>query len=218
MKFLATLVTLLALVVIGTATDYSHFTISGKCRDAPDVDWTTSINAYLRRIPRKITYATLVGHYPIPGIELGEVNVRGLRGFSPYKPYTTFCIANNTFLEVFVFADSPGISVEWMACSGQYGNLGAFVSGSTLRLLFMATPSEEEPRKLQLRKVYPQTAGDAKVYITGGSKVFQTLADVVTVMARPYIQILWNHFLLEEAALLIEEEHLRLWRFYTEML
>uniref|UniRef100_A0A6M2E4S8 Putative conserved secreted protein n=1 Tax=Amblyomma tuberculatum TaxID=48802 RepID=A0A6M2E4S8_9ACAR len=186
---------LLLVAAVGVSSVSSDYTGRIKFDCAAGVDYAASIDAYLRRIPNNITLPSVMDT-EIMGFKTSPPVLTGLGSLWTYKPYYTFCVDNQTFVEAVVFADEPlTLSIKWKICTGSRGKVGAKVSSSKVRLYFMAAPTVEEPTKVILYNLEPESLDDERLFVEGATSGFRTLVEVVNVVAMPNIERLWSLFL-----------------------
>ncbi|XP_075722759.1 uncharacterized protein LOC142765525 isoform X2 [Rhipicephalus microplus] len=124
---------LLAVFQLGTASNNDYNLVTARCDNTPEIDWTATINAYLRRIPQSIPISGSKEKNWIIGFKTSTPEVTGLGSLWAYKPPHTFCVANRTLIEVEAFADDPlQINAEWNSCTGGTGKLGTTAAGEAL--------------------------------------------------------------------------------------
>ncbi|XP_077538133.1 uncharacterized protein LOC144150166 [Haemaphysalis longicornis] len=199
------LIALTAVKIASARNDYSNLTIADHCPNAPDVDWTKSVNTYLRQIPDTIPLPVPIGTL-FPGIKIGTLKVTGLGGLWPYKPYTSYCVENKTYIEVPVFADEPlRISVDWKTCSGHQGEFGIRVSSQSLRLFFFPAFGEQSNAGVALFNVLPDSLEDPALFLEGGSQWLSRATLIANVITMPHLEMLWSKFLRVDTPSLIRE-------------
>lgn len=198
MMTLPKLFTLLTAVQIASCSyDYSSIVIADRCQDAPDFDWDTSVNEYLRNITDSITIRG-PDISLIPGIKFGPLKVTGLGHLWSYKPHTSFCAGNTTYIEAHVFADKPlRFHFDWKTCSGQRGEAGIRVSSNSLRLIFVGR--EDYDMGVWLFKIFPESLEDAALYVDGGSEWLRRPVLIANVIIRPQLELFWSTFLRRDA-------------------
>lgn len=190
---------LTALKIASAEHDYSSATVAERCPNTPDVDWAKSANAYLRRIPEAITLPAPPSSL-IPGIKLGSLKVTGFGSLRIYKPYTTYCLRNNTYIETDVFADQPlAVTVDWKTCSGNHGKFGIKVYNGDFRVVFASVSGEENKVGVSLVKLLSDTPQDPTLFVEGGSEWLKTATSIANVITLPYLELLWNMVLRRDA-------------------
>lgn len=196
MASLTKLLTLLiAVKIAGAANDYSSIIIADRCPNAPDFDWTRSVNAYLRQIPETFTLPGPATS-SIPGIKLGFLKVTGLGALWTYKPYRSFCVDNQTYIETHVFADKPiRLSVDWKTCSGHHGVFGTRVASNSLRLIFVSGSGEDNNVGISLFKLFPESLEDPALFVEGDSQWLRTAASIANLVTMPHLDLMWRKFL-----------------------
>ncbi|XP_070377371.1 uncharacterized protein [Dermacentor albipictus] len=204
MALLAVSIALLAIFQLGSAgNDYSQL-VTARCHNAPDVDWTESINAYLRRIPDIITIPGPAKKPGILGLKFSSVEVTGLGSLCAYKPPHSFCVSNRTMIEAEVLAvDSFGLNVEWKSCTGSSGKLGTKVSPSRLRIYFVAEPTAEDPYRIRLQNIEPDNLYDAQLYVTGTNPTIMSFVEALKIVFMPHLQLMWSRLIRVDAVALI---------------
>lgn len=200
------LIALTAVNIARAGNDYTNIIIADRCPNAPDVDWTKSVNTYLRQIPDVIPLPGPIGSF-IPGIKIGTFKLTGLGGLWPYKPYTSYCVGNKTYIEVHVFADEPlRLSLDWKTCSGHQGEFGIRVSSQSLRLFFLPTSGERNNAGVSLFTVLPDSLEDPALFLEGGSQWLRTATSIANVIIMPHLELLWSRFLRVDTPSLIREK------------
>ncbi|XP_077523994.1 uncharacterized protein LOC144135119 [Amblyomma americanum] len=204
MAFLATFLTVLVALHISSADKHPLTVSTGPCPGVPNVDWTESINAFLRRIPNNITLPSIFETTEIVGgFEEGHHSLSGLGGLWPYKHYHSYCINKETFIEIVAFAHEPlAAEMEWKSCTGSTGHIGMKVSSSKLRLVFKALPTSEDPTHVELFKIYGDALEDPWLYVTGAPEGLTSLINVVGYLLKPQIKEFWSHLLRMDARFL----------------
>ncbi|XP_075556751.1 uncharacterized protein LOC142588819 [Dermacentor variabilis] len=167
-----------------------------RCGNAPDVDWTETINSYLRRIPEMISMRSNMSETWIMGLEFSKPELAGLPSLWAYKPAHSFCASNTTFVEAVVFADDPlRITLDWQSCTGTSGKLGTTVSSSQMRLYFTANPTPQDPYRLRLHHIRVDSLEDPRLFMTGVSPAIHNFVTVLEFVGMPHLQLFWNSFL-----------------------
>ncbi|XP_065286032.1 uncharacterized protein [Dermacentor albipictus] len=207
MAFLAVPIALLAMFqFVNAGNDYSNL-VTARCDKAPDVDWTESINAYLRRIPDTITIPGPTEKTWIMGLKTSSIEVTGLGNLWAYKPPHSFCASNRTVIEAVVFAGDPlGIKVEWKTCTGSRGKLGTKVSPSKLRIYFVAEPTPEDPYRIRLQNIEPDSLDDPQLYLTGAHPAIISFVQALGIVGMPHLQLLWSRFIRVDVMSLIRDD------------
>ncbi|KAK8761151.1 hypothetical protein V5799_027583 [Amblyomma americanum] len=168
----------------------------GRCDGAPEIDFTESINAYLRRIPNNVTVPIDPEKTWPMGIKISGTKVTGLASLWAYKQYHTFCVRNRTLMEAVVFADDPlTFSLNWKSCTGHRGKLETKVSLSKLRLYFMPEPTPEDPTKVIMYRIEPMSLDHPLLFIEGTPSGLRALVDVFSFLAMPHVQLFWRRLL-----------------------
>lgn len=204
MAVLAVPIALLAMFQLGYAANDHSKLVTVRCQNAPDVDWTESINAYLRRIPDRITIPGPAQKRGILGLKFSSVEVTGLGSLWAYKPPHSFCVSNRTLIEAVVFAvDSFALNVEWKSCTGGSGKLGTKVSPSQLRIYFVAEPTDEDPYRIRLQNIEPDNLHDAQLYVTGTNPTIITFLEALGIVGMPHLQLMWSRLIRVDAMALI---------------
>lgn len=205
MASLPKLVTLLiAVKIAGAANDYSSIIIADRCPNAPEIDWTKSVNAYLRQLPETLTLPG-PARSAIAGIKFGFLKVTGLGALWTYMPYKSFCVDNKTYIEAHVFADKPiRVSVDWKTCSGHHGVFGTRVSSSSLRLIFVSGSGGYNNLGISLFKVFPESLEDPALFVEGDGQWLSTAASIANVVTLPHLELMWRRFLGRDVQYFIE--------------
>lgn len=199
------LTALTAVKIASAGNDYSNIIIADRCPNAPDVNWTKSVNTYLRKIPDTIPLPSPTESF-IPGIKFGKFKITGLGGLWLYKPYTTYCVGNRTYIETHVFADEPlRLSLEWKTCSGHQGEFGIRVSSQSLRLLFVPASGEQNTVGVSLFTLIPDSLEDPGLFVEGSSYWFRTATSIANAIIMPHLELLWSRFLRVDTPSLISE-------------
>ncbi|KAK8761147.1 hypothetical protein V5799_027585, partial [Amblyomma americanum] len=186
---------LFLLATVGVSAAAHDYSGKVKFDCTPGVDYTASINAYLRRVPNNITVQPIKDTH-IMGFKFSPLVLTGMGSLWAYRPYYTFCVDNQTFMETVVFGDDPlTLSVNWKSCTGSRGKLGARVSSSNLRLYFMATPTAEDPTRVILYNIGPDSLDDAHLFLEGAPSGWRGFMDAISVVTMPHIEIFWRRFL-----------------------
>ncbi|XP_075554070.1 uncharacterized protein LOC142587068 [Dermacentor variabilis] len=205
MAVLTVAIALLAMFQLGNAAnDYSKL-VTARCHNAPDVDWTESINAYLRRIPDRIPIPSPAQKPGILGLKFSSVEVTGLGSLWAYKPPHSFCVSNRTLIEAVVFAVNPlGLNAEWKSCAGNRGKLGTKVSPRQLRIYFAAEPTPEDSYRIRLQNIEPNNLHDPQLYVTGTNPTNIHLVEALGIVGMPHLQLMWSRLTRVDALALIE--------------
>ncbi|XP_050036961.2 uncharacterized protein [Dermacentor andersoni] len=208
MAALAISLAMLSMLQLGsTAQDYPML-VTARCDNAPDIDWTGTINSYLRRIPETITMRSNMRETWILGFEFSKPELAGLGSLWAYKPAHSFCASNTTFLEAVVFADDPlRITLDWKSCTGVSGKLGTRISSSQMRLYFTAKPTPEGPYRLQLHHIRVDSLEDPRLFATGVSPAVHNFLTVLEIAGMPHLQLFWNRFLRVDALFFMPDAH-----------
>ncbi|KAL1484150.1 hypothetical protein MTO96_011721 [Rhipicephalus appendiculatus] len=141
-----------------------------RCYHTPDIDWSESINSYLRKIPDTIRAGYLDDSW-IRAFSLDSPKLTGFGSLWSFKPPYIFCAANRTVIEVVVFAHDPlRISVDWKSCTGSSGTFGSTVTASQLRLYFFVVSNSDGSQRIRLRVIKPDNLEDPKFFVTGTSR------------------------------------------------
>ncbi|XP_037577220.1 uncharacterized protein LOC119459585 [Dermacentor silvarum] len=206
MASLAIPIALLALSQLGNAAnDYSKL-VTARCDNAPNVDWTDSINALLRRIPETITIPSHTEKTWIAGFKTSSVEVTGLGSLWAYKPPHSFCFGNRTMIEAVVFADDLlAMNTEWKSCTGGSGKLGTRVSTSKMRIFFESDPTPEDPYRVRLQNIKPDSLDDPQLYMTGLSPAITGFVEALGIVGMPHLQLFWSRFLRIDVMYLIRD-------------
>uniref|UniRef100_A0A131YMZ1 Metastriate one of each protein family n=1 Tax=Rhipicephalus appendiculatus TaxID=34631 RepID=A0A131YMZ1_RHIAP len=181
-----------------STAEETPFSVSiGPCPGTPQVDWTESINAYLRKIPNNLTLPDFLEDNRALGMEIGSAHLMGLGDLWAYKPYSAACFhPDTTHIEATAFARVPLVAtISWKGCTGGSGEMGIKVSSSQLRIVFKATPTSEDPAHLELSRIYPVTLEDAQMFITGAPGVPTRLVNYSSVIFKHQIEKLWSMIL-----------------------
>lgn len=196
MARLSSLLTILVGLHLSVADD-SGFAVSlGRCSNVPEVDWTESMNGRLRQIPNNLTLPSFVDEESFAGIDISLPQLSGLGSLWIYKPYHTYCVGKDTFLETTAFAREPLVlSIDWKSCAGSSGHFGIKVSTSQLRLVFKAAPTSDDPKHVELFKVYPDSLEDAQVFLFGAAEPITSIVKFANLMSKPIIEQFWRFFL-----------------------
>lgn len=207
MASLAVRIALLALFQLGNAAnDYSKL-VTARCDNAPNVDWTESINGFLRRIPKTITMPSRTEKTWIAGFKTSSVEVTGLGSLWAYKPPYSFCVANRTLIEAVVFADDPlMINIEWKSCTGSSGKIGTKVSTSKLRIYYESDPTPEDRYRVRLQNIEPDSLDDPQLYVTGTSPTVSGFVEALGIIGMPHLQLFWSRFMRVDAMSLIRDD------------
>lgn len=177
--------------------------VADRCQNVPDFDWAESVNSYLRKIPDTITLPGPAISL-IPEIKIGPLKVTGLGDLWSYKPPTSFCAGNTTFVDAHVFAHKPlRFYVDWKTCSGQQGKFGIRVSSNNLRLVFVGL--DENNKGMWLFKLFPESLEDPALLLDGGNEFLRTAASISNIIIMPHIELLWSMFLRRDARYLIRQ-------------
>uniref|UniRef100_A0A023G423 Putative secreted protein n=1 Tax=Amblyomma triste TaxID=251400 RepID=A0A023G423_AMBTT len=202
---IATLLSFLVALRLSRADTQPLTVLTKPCPGVPDVDWTESINAYLRRIPNNVTLPDIFASNEIAGgLEVGRNTLSGLGNLWPYKHYHSYCAGNKTFIEVIAFAHDPlAAEMEWKTCGGAYGHIGMKVSSSKLRLVFIALPSADDPTHVELFKIYGDSLEEPWVYVTGAPKGVTTMIRVIGFLLKAHIKEFWAQLLSMDAQFII---------------
>uniref|UniRef100_A0A224YCV0 Metastriate one of each protein family n=1 Tax=Rhipicephalus zambeziensis TaxID=60191 RepID=A0A224YCV0_9ACAR len=196
MNKLSSLLTVLVGLHFSVA-DNSGFAVSlGPCSNVPEVDWTESIKDRLRQIPNNLTLPSFVVEESFAGIDIGLPQLSGLGSLWAYKPYHTYCVEKDTFLETTAFASEPlVISIDWKSCAGSSGHFGVKVSTSQLRLVFKAAPTSDDPDHVELFKMYPDSLEDAQVFLFGAAEPIISFVKFANILSKTIIEQFWSYFL-----------------------
>lgn len=196
MARLSSLLTVLVGLHLSVA-DGSVFAVSlGRCSNVPEVDWTESIKGRVRQIPNNLTLPSFVVEESFAGIDIGLPQLSGLGSLWIYKPYHTYCVGKDIFLETTAFAREPLVlSIDWKSCAGCSGRLGIKVSTSQLRLVFKAAPTKDDPEHVELFKMYPDSLEDAQVFLFGAAEPIISIVKFANVLSKPIIEQFWSFFL-----------------------
>nr|XP_037290816.1 uncharacterized protein LOC119186217 [Rhipicephalus microplus] len=198
---------LLAVFQLGTASNNDYNLVTARCDNSPEIDWTATINAYLRRIPQSIPISGSKEKAWIMGFKTSTPEVTGLGSLWAYKPPYTFCVANRTLIEVEAFADDPlRINAEWNSCTGGTGKLGTTISAARLRLYFVVDPTPEEPHRIQLYNVSPERIDDAQLYVTGANPGLTEFLEGLGVFFMPHLQLFWSRFIRVDAVAILRDD------------
>ncbi|XP_077523996.1 uncharacterized protein LOC144135121 [Amblyomma americanum] len=181
---------------VGYAAEHQLKISPGRCSGAPEFDFTESINAYLRRIPNNITVPINPEQTWQMGIKISSTEVTGLASLWAYKRYHTFCAGNSTLMEAVVFADDPlTFSLNWKSCTGHRGKLATGVSSSKLRLYFMPEPTPEDPTKVIMYRMEPESLDHPVLFVEGMPSGLRGLVSILNVLAMPHMELFWRRFL-----------------------
>uniref|UniRef100_A0A023G1Q5 Putative secreted protein n=1 Tax=Amblyomma triste TaxID=251400 RepID=A0A023G1Q5_AMBTT len=187
---------ILALFVASTASIAAESiprVVPGRCYGTPDIDFTESINAYLRRIPDNVTIPISLEKTSILGVKISSGSVTGLASLWAYKQHYTFCAGNSTLMEATVFAVEPlTFSINWKTCTGQRGKLGTKVSSSKLRLYFMPKPTPADPTKVIMYNIAPESLEAPSVFVEGMPSELRQLVDILSAVAMPHMELFWR--------------------------
>lgn len=197
---------LMAALQLGSASD-KNILIKARCDNAPDIDWTETVNAYLRRIPDTINIRANMENTWVTGFKTSAPRVIGLGSLWAYKPPYTFCASNRTVIEVeAVAADSMRIDMDWKSCTGSSGTLGTSVSIGKVRLYFAVEATPEEPLRLRLNTIEPDSLEDPRVYVTGVRPGLSNFIQGLGVVFMPHVQLLWSRFLRVDTVALLRDD------------
>ncbi|XP_077521594.1 uncharacterized protein LOC144132806 [Amblyomma americanum] len=167
----------------------------GRCSGAPDIDFTESINAYLRAIPDNITVPVNPEKIGVIGFDILSTETTGFSNLWAYKQYHTFCVRNRTLIETVVFADDHlTFSINWKSCTGRRGKLGTKVASGKLRLYFFAAPTPEDPTKVVMYNIEPVSVDEPRLFLEGAPIALRKLVDVIGVVAMPHVELFWRRF------------------------
>uniref|UniRef100_A0A023FF92 Putative secreted protein n=1 Tax=Amblyomma cajennense TaxID=34607 RepID=A0A023FF92_AMBCJ len=192
---------------VGHAAEHQFKVAPGRCSGAPEIDFTESINAYLRRIPNNITMPINPDRTWPMGIKISSSQVTGLASLWAYKQYHTFCAGNSTLMEVVVFADDPlTFGLNWKSCTGHRGKLETKVSSSKLRLYFMPEPTPEDPTKVIMYNIEAESLDRPALLIEGAPSGLRGLVGILNVVAMPYIELFWRRFLGVDVMSLLRDD------------
>ncbi|XP_077523992.1 uncharacterized protein LOC144135118 [Amblyomma americanum] len=206
MAVLATLLTVLAALHVSSGDEHPFKVSTGPCLEVPSVDWTESINAYLRRIPNNVTLPGILATSQGEFLDFGRCFIFGLGNLWPYKHYHSYCINKETFIEVIAFAREPlAAEMEWRSCSGSTGLIGTKVSSSKLRLIFRALTTSDNPTRVELFKIYGDSLENPWVYVTGAPTPLMPMISVVNTLLKPHIREIWGLILGADAQALIRD-------------
>uniref|UniRef100_A0A131YPX6 Metastriate one of each protein family n=1 Tax=Rhipicephalus appendiculatus TaxID=34631 RepID=A0A131YPX6_RHIAP len=207
MVALAVTFAVLAVFQLGSASNNDYSLVSARCDNTPEIDWTGTINAYLRRIPQSIPISGSKEKTWIMGFKTSTPEVTGLGSMWAYKPPYSFCVANRTLIEVEAFADDPlRINVEWKSCTGSTGKLGTTISTTRLRLYFTVDPTPEEPHRIQLHNIAPESIDDARLYVSGTNPGLTEFLEGLGVFFLPHLQLFWSRFIRVDAVGILRED------------
>ncbi|XP_037577221.1 uncharacterized protein LOC119459587 [Dermacentor silvarum] len=200
-------IAILSMLQLGSAAKDSLMFVTARCDNAPDIDWTESINSYLRRIPATITMRGYMEDISITGFEFSTPKLTGLGSLWTYKPPHSYCTKNKTFTEVVVFADEPlHLSMGWKSCTGSSGTLGTTVSTSQMRIYFTAHPTPEGSYRLRLQHIRVDNLEDARLFLTGASPGIKTFVEALGVVGMPHLQLFWSRFLRVDGIMLMSDD------------
>ncbi|XP_077521592.1 uncharacterized protein LOC144132805 [Amblyomma americanum] len=194
MAGLATLLAILFALRISSADEHPLTVSTGPCSDVANVDWTESINAYLRRIPNNITLPSIFASNEIGGgFEVGRSTLYGLGNLRPYKHYHSYCINKETVIEVIAFVyGNLAAQMEWKSCTGSTGHIGTEVSSSKLTLVFKPVPTADDPTRVALFRIYGDRLESPRLYVTGVPEGLTTMIRVVSDLFMPHIKEFWR--------------------------
>lgn len=196
MAMSALALTLFAALTVGLAAGDQIRIAPGRCSGAPDIDFTESINAYLRRIPNNITMPLDPEKNWVVGFKFSAPAVTGLGSLLTYKPYHIFCVGNNTMMEVVAFGNDPlTLSVNWKSCTGHRGKFGTKVKSSKLRLYFASEPTPADPTKIVAYKIDSDILDEPGLFIEGVRGGPRVLVDVLSFVTMPHLEHFWRRFL-----------------------
>lgn len=196
MGTLAAFLTILVGLHVIVADDGAFEVSSGPCSDRLDVDWTESIKQRLRQIPNNLTLPPFVVEDSFAGIDIGLPQLTGLGSLWVYKRYHAYCVGKETFLEATAFARDPlVISLDWRSCTGSSGRFSSKISTSQVRLVFKAAPMSEDPKHVELFKMYPDSLEDAEVSLTGAAGPIANMVNFASILGKPSIEQFWKFFL-----------------------
>ncbi|KAL1484147.1 hypothetical protein MTO96_011718 [Rhipicephalus appendiculatus] len=120
-KALAVLLTLLWSTAEGSPFKRIYWTLP---LALPEVDWTESINAYLRKIPNNLTLPDFIEDNQVLGVEIGSASLTGLGDLWVYKPYSTACLHPDT-----TQIEATGIRSSTTCCNHWLEELYRWVRG-----------------------------------------------------------------------------------------
>uniref|UniRef100_A0A023G361 Putative secreted protein n=1 Tax=Amblyomma triste TaxID=251400 RepID=A0A023G361_AMBTT len=186
---------MLLLATVSASSAVNDYSRRVKFPCASDVDYTESINDYLRKMPNNISAPP----YPskeIMGFRISRPTLTGLGSLWAYRPYNTFCVDNQTFIETTVFADEPlTLSVNWKSCTGSRGRLGTKIAAEKLRLYFVSKTTPEEPTRVVLYNIAGESLEEARLFIDDAPSALRGFVDVISVVAMPHIELFWRRFI-----------------------
>uniref|UniRef100_A0A023FDV8 Putative secreted protein n=1 Tax=Amblyomma cajennense TaxID=34607 RepID=A0A023FDV8_AMBCJ len=197
---------LLATFGLHSAVAASQKLVTPRCSGTPNVDWSESVHAFLRKIPSTITAPSGAEKNLIMGFRISAPEVTGLDSLWTFKPLYSFCVSNETLIEAVVFVEKPlTISANWKSCTGSRGKLGTKVSSSKLRLYFKAEPTPEEPEKITLLNIEPDSLDDAELFLEGASRGWRIFVDAVSFVLMPHLELFWSRLLRVDAVAFLRE-------------
>uniref|UniRef100_A0A131YNW2 Metastriate one of each protein family n=1 Tax=Rhipicephalus appendiculatus TaxID=34631 RepID=A0A131YNW2_RHIAP len=204
MGVLAVALALFATHQLGSAESVFSKVTAARCYHTPDVDWSESVNAYLRKIPETMRMGYLDDSW-LSGFSLDNPKLAGLGSMWSFKPPYVFCATNLTIIEAAVFAEDPlRISVDWKSCAGSNGTLGSTVSASRLRLYFSVVSTTEGSHEIRLRAIKPDNLENPKLFVTGTSHGMSAFVKAISVVGMPHLELAWNSYLRDDVPSLID--------------
>ncbi|KAL1482518.1 hypothetical protein MTO96_014177 [Rhipicephalus appendiculatus] len=189
---------LLSVYQLGSAANDSPKVITAPCVHTPDIDWSESINSYLRNIPDTVRVGYLDDSWS-SAFSLENPQLSRFGGLWLYKPPYVFCAVNDTIVEAVVLGHEPlQISVDWKSCAGSSGTFGSAVTASQLRLYFSVMRNSDGSPRLVLRNIKTDNLEDPKLFVTGTGRGMRALVEAIGVVAMPHLQLAWESFLRDD--------------------
>ncbi|XP_037499755.1 uncharacterized protein LOC119373764 [Rhipicephalus sanguineus] len=206
---------LAALVVVGTllgegAAAEPSMLVTDQCDNDAEYNWTETLNAYLRRMPDVLTVAAAPATSWIMGFKTTAPKLQNLNNLWIQKPYYSYCVDNDTIIEVEVFANEPlHMNIDWTSRTGASGNLGTKVTASKMRMHFKVEPTSEDRTRIALQDIEADSLNETELYVTGTSEGLRRIIGTFGVLAKPYIELMWKTFLRVDVPIILLDHEVR---------